>query len=124
MTLDQGGFLAKARSSVGAARLLLSQGYPDYAASRAYYAMFYLAQAYLIGQGKEFSRHSAVISAFGRDVVHARRVPDRFHRYLIEAYQARQVGDYDSPGTISERSAQAQIERAAEFLQTAEQDLA
>ena len=119
----QGDFLEKARRSIDAARTLLSAGHADFAASRAYYAMFYLAQAYLAGQRKTFSKHSAVISAFGRDVAHAGHVPLEFHRFLIEAYEARQVGDYDAPGRLSAVSTQTHIDRAAGFLQRAEQDL-
>ena len=66
MTPDQLNLLLKARQSLSAARLMLDSEYPDYAASRAYYAMFYIAEAFLEGEGLSFSKHSAVISAFGR----------------------------------------------------------
>lgn len=39
--------LAKAKENIAAARLLQKQGYSDIAASRAYYAMFYVAEALL-----------------------------------------------------------------------------
>lgn len=39
------------------------------AASRAYYAMFYLAQAVLLSDGMAFSKHSAAIGAFGEHFV-------------------------------------------------------
>jgi len=58
--------LLKARQSISAAQVLLHNGYSDYAAARAYYAMFYVAEAFLEGEGLSFSKHSAVISAFGR----------------------------------------------------------
>ena len=45
MTDDQRELLQEARDSVSAARVLLDAGYPGYAASRAYYAMFYVAEA-------------------------------------------------------------------------------
>jgi uncharacterized protein (UPF0332 family) len=40
-------FFQKARYSLAAAELLTSEGYHDIAASRAYYAMFYVAEALL-----------------------------------------------------------------------------
>ena len=43
--------LDKAHASVQAARLLNGEGYPDFAASRAYYAMFYAAEALLLSRG-------------------------------------------------------------------------
>jgi uncharacterized protein (UPF0332 family) len=46
--LNAEAFLRKAHSSLGAARLLLVNGYTDEASSRAYYAMFDAARAALI----------------------------------------------------------------------------
>jgi len=62
-----------------------SNGFPDYAASRAYYAMFYIAEAFLDGEGMSFSSHAAVIGAFGREFARTGRVPAEFHRFLIDA---------------------------------------
>ncbi len=55
MTPEQFDLLLKARQSVSAAKVLLDNGYSDYAASRAYYSMFYVAEAFLIGQEMSFS---------------------------------------------------------------------
>jgi uncharacterized protein len=52
MTDAQRDLLLKARTSLDAARLLHSAGFSAFAASRAYYAMFYVvAQAFLEGDG-------------------------------------------------------------------------
>lgn len=58
MTPEQAALLRKAQDSVRAAKLLASQGFYDFAASRAYYAMFYVAEAILLSQGLSFSKHS------------------------------------------------------------------
>ncbi|GEM_PF-737024 len=97
MTDDQRELLQEARDSVSAARVLLDAGYPGYAASRAYYAMFYVAEALLEGEGMAFSKHSAVIAAFGRHFARTGKVPVEFHRYLIEASELRHAGDYGPP---------------------------
>ena len=94
MTEDQRELLEKARSSFAAATLLLEEGYPDFAASRAYYAMFYVTQAFLEGEGMAFSRHSAVIAAFGQYFAHSGKVPVEFHRFLLAAQELRHTGDY------------------------------
>jgi uncharacterized protein (UPF0332 family) len=60
--------LLKSHESLDAAQLLNAQGYANVAASRAYYAMFYAAQALLLERGFSFSSHSAVIAAFGREI--------------------------------------------------------
>ncbi|OQA44947.1 MAG: hypothetical protein BWY52_01453 [Chloroflexi bacterium ADurb.Bin325] len=49
--------LAKAASSRRAAVLLADQDYLDFAASRAYYALFYVAEALLLAEGFAFSRY-------------------------------------------------------------------
>jgi uncharacterized protein (UPF0332 family) len=45
MTDEQRELLLKAQQSLEAAKLLLTNNYPDYATSRAYYSMFYIAEA-------------------------------------------------------------------------------
>ncbi|MDP2976730.1 MAG: HEPN domain-containing protein [Anaerolineales bacterium] len=59
--------LERARQSQKAAAKLLHSGFTNFAASRAYYAMFYVAQALLLSKGLSFSSHSAVIAAFGKE---------------------------------------------------------
>lgn len=66
MTPEQAALGRKAQASLQAARLLASQGFHDFAAARAYYSMFYLAEAFLLGESLAFSRHSGVIAAFGQ----------------------------------------------------------
>lgn len=74
MTAEQAALLQKAQKSLRAARLLADQGFYDFAVSRAYYAMFYIAEAFLLGEGLAFSKHSAVISAFGERFAKSGRV--------------------------------------------------
>jgi uncharacterized protein (UPF0332 family) len=62
---EQLDLLLKARQSLNAAKMLLDNNFSDYAVSRAYYAMFYIAEAFLLGEGMTFSSHAAVTSAFG-----------------------------------------------------------
>ena len=45
MTREQAHLLSKAHESLGAAKLLASEGFSGIAGSRAYYTMFYAAQA-------------------------------------------------------------------------------
>ncbi|MBN1937087.1 MAG: HEPN domain-containing protein, partial [Anaerolineae bacterium] len=58
--------LHKAHQSLQVAELLNKEGHLDFAVSRAYYAMFYAAQALLLRHGLSFSGHAAVIGAFGK----------------------------------------------------------
>lgn len=119
MTAEQASLLQKAQKSLQAARLLADQGFYDFAVSRAYYAMFYIAEAFLLGEGLAFSKHSAVISAFGERFAKSGRVPQEFHRYLIEGESSRNVGDYDIKPGFSESEAAEQIEHTEKFLELA-----
>lgn len=116
MTPEQDQLLQKAQQSLNAANYLLEGGYYDFAVSRAYYTMFYIASAFLLGDGLTFSKHSAVISAFGKEFAKTERVPVKFHRQLKEAQDLRNVGDYGATGLISEEEAEVQIQRAKAFL--------
>jgi predicted nucleic acid-binding protein len=62
VTREQRALVDKARESVRAAKLLSGEELHDFAVSRAYYAMFYLAEALLLSAEMAFSKHSAVIA--------------------------------------------------------------
>ena len=123
MTPEQQDLLQKATSSLEAARVLLANCFPEFAASRAYYAMFYVAEAFLEGEGLSFSKHSAVISAFGQQFARTGRVPVEFHRNLITAEQIRLQGDYQSQGNVSPTQAQILIDQADEFVTLAQRQI-
>lgn len=118
MTSEQQLLITKAIQSLEAARMLLQGGF---AASRAYYAMFYIAEAFLEGEGLSFSRHSAVIAAFGERFAKTGRVPVELHRQLIQAEQIRLQGDYQAQDAVSPVAAQLLISQAEQFVSAAEQ---
>jgi uncharacterized protein (UPF0332 family) len=121
MTPEQAALLGKSADDIRAARVLISQGMYDAAVSRAYYAMFYVAQAFLLAQGLAFSKHSAVIAAFGKQVAHAGLVPIEMHRHLIDAQEARLQADYARKyRVLTEQVATSHLSHAAAFLEVAE----
>lgn len=85
---------AKAGESLHAAKVLLDAGHPDFAASRAYYAMFYTAQAMLLTRDEHRSKHSGVIAAFGEFFVKPGVVEYEHFKWLREAFDVRNAGDY------------------------------
>ena len=120
MTEDQPALVTKAQDSGRAAELLASDGFYGFAASRAYYAMFYVAEALLLEHGLRFTSHAGVISAFGRHFSKTRKVPAEFHRYLLAAQDARAEGDYDIYPRLTSDDARLAINRAHEFIAQAE----
>ena len=115
--------LDKAKDSLDAARLLSNQGYPDFAASRAYYAMFYTAEALLLSRGLSFSSHAAVIANYGKEFSKTKVLDPKFHKYLIAAQDFRSQGDYGYGPSVSEGHAQDAIKWADDFLYTAKKFL-
>jgi len=92
-------FMRKAESSLGAARLLLDNGYTDEACSRAYYAMFDAARAALLVANApveaEVARtHSGLMSAFSQHIVKPKLILQEIGRSLGQAQHVRLIADY------------------------------
>lgn len=122
MITEQKELLEKANESLQAAKTLYDQGFYSFAASRAYYTMFYLAEAMLLSEGLSFSKHSAVHSAFGEKLIKTGKVAPKYHRYLISGMEVRHGADYDTISLTAEESI-TQISRAEEFQEMAEKHL-
>ena len=121
MMPGQAALLRKAHKNLEAAQALLDKRFYDIAVSRAYYAMFYVAQAFLLGDGLSFSKHSAVIAAFGQRFAKTGRVPQELHAYLLDGAESRNEADYDMEALPTLEDAEDQITHAARFLEVAEQ---
>lgn len=74
--------------------------------------MFYAVEALFLSRGESYSKHSAVISAFGRDFVKTGMIESRFHRSLLDAFDLRNAGDYGSMHTVTEERARRIIGEA------------
>ncbi len=111
--------LIKARQSLEAAEILANQDFFDFAASRAYYAMFYTAEALLLSKSLSFSSHSAVIANYGKEFSKSKEMDPVFHKQLIAVQDLRSQGDYSFSNGVSEISVEQALEWAADFLQAA-----
>ncbi len=116
--------LQRAKDSLQAARNLLRDSFPDFSASRAYYAMFYVAEALLARLGQSYNSYSAVIGAFGREYAKTEIINPKFHRWLIAAQNFRNVGDYGVEAHVSEEQAGLTCEWADELIRATEAYLA
>lgn len=117
MNETQQQFLLKAKQSLEASKHLFVGKFYDFAVARAYYTMFYLASAFLAQEELYFSKHSAIISAFGREFIKTQKIPQQYHKYLREAQNMRNLGDYGDYNSLDKEEAQLQIYRAENFLQ-------
>lgn len=110
------GLLDKAQQSTEAAQSLLADNYADFSASRAYYAMFYALEALLLTKNLSFSKHSAVIAAFGKEYIKSGVLDARFHRAVIDAFDLRNAGDYGTMHAVSAELASQTIQNARELI--------
>ncbi len=108
--------LDKATRSIHAAQTLLDDGEAEFAAGRAYYAMFYAAEALLFERGLQYRKHSAVHAAFGEHLVRGGVVDSRFHRWLLDAFDLRILGDYGVDVPVDAEQAAELIRQATELL--------
>jgi uncharacterized protein (UPF0332 family) len=109
--------LERAELSIRAARQLLSGGYYDFAASRAYYAAFYAATAVLLSEGLELSKHSGVIAAIHQRLVKAGKLDKEQGQTLNWLFEVRGVGDYGVTAHVSPKEAEQAIQAAEGFLE-------
>ena len=114
---EVGELLKKAEQSLAAAELLLKDDFTDFSASRSYYAMFYCLEALLLNDNQSFSKHSAVIAAFGKDFIKTGKFPEKFHQYVLEAFELRNLGDYGTMDAVDKEKAQELINNAKELLE-------
>lgn len=116
--------LEKAQRAILAAQTLIDPGnFPDFATGRAYYAMFYVAEALLEEKGLHFSKHGGVHGAFGEHFVKTGLFDPKFHRWLLNAFDQRIEGDYNVEIIAVSQDARKLIAQAEEFLETAQKFL-
>jgi uncharacterized protein (UPF0332 family) len=116
-------WVEKSDENIKAAELLIREGFYAIATTRAYYAMFYAAQALLETQNLSFSKHSAVIAAFGKEFIKPGKLDPKLHQYLIGAQASRQTGDYETGIHMTPEEAERLLSWAKEFYVAAQRYL-
>lgn len=108
--------LAKSADNVRAVQRLISDGHHEIAISRAYYVMFYAAQAALLTKGKTYARHSATIQGFWEHFVKTGLVRRQLHEVFADAFEGRSECDYDDMVTKHREDAERVLRDAEAFL--------
>jgi uncharacterized protein (UPF0332 family) len=120
---EQQALVGKAVRSIRGARVLMDDGLHEFAVSRAYYAMFYIAEALLNERGTRFRKHGGVHGAFREHFVKTGLFDGKYHQWLLEAFSQRITGDYGIESELTGEDAAVLIEQAREFLTVATQFL-
>lgn len=120
MTTETTTLVAKAERALAAAKLLFDNGDYDFSASRAYYAMFYIAEAALLTRNQTFSKHAGVIAGFFKAFVTTGQVDKSWHRKLHRAFEDRTLADYDYLDDFPKEEAAKVLADAEGFIQAVE----
>jgi uncharacterized protein (UPF0332 family) len=112
--------LQKSQKSLAAASLLAKDGFNEAAISRAYYAVFYLAQAALATKDISRSKHSGVIAAFGEHLTKKRLLPETLHKTFVSLYESRVTSDYSVEAAPSSGETKEILEAARQFTESVE----
>jgi len=100
---------------------LIDMGHARFSAAQSYYTIFYLAQAMLLSKGLTFSSHSAVVAAYGKEFAKTGVLDPKFHRYILDAQERRQIGHYGGVHEdVTDEQARESLRWAEEFKQAVE----
>lgn len=117
-------YLDKAGRSFQAAQILAESGSYDFAASRAFYGCFYVAEALLLTRGLRFSSHAQVIGQYGFLFARTGALDPAFHQLLLRAFKIRQLADYQIEVAIQAEVVDDLISGGFKFLEAASRHIA
>ncbi|MBN2251198.1 MAG: HEPN domain-containing protein [Candidatus Altiarchaeota archaeon] len=106
----------RAEKTLSSAELLFEEGDYEGCVSRAYYSMFYAAEALLLTKELKFSSHKGVISLFGEHFVKTGIFKADMGKNFQKTFQRRLIGDYSYSAKITRKEAADIIEWATGFL--------
>lgn len=115
--------IRKAKDSLHGARVLASEGLLDFAVGRAYFAMHYVAEAFLLSRKLDVDDPDAVADAFGQRFSNTGELPPIFHRWLIEAKRLANAAEFQTKTGITKDIATEQLDRARAFLSLGREEL-
>ena len=116
--------LLNAEETLNAAEALLNEGYLRDAVNRAYYAVFYIAEALLNEKDLRFKKHGMVHASFAQHYVKTGIFDAKYHKMLVKAFGRRMLGDYDEVVRFKSDEVKETITEAWDFLQAAKSYLA
>jgi len=70
-------------------------------------------------KGLQFSKHGDVIGAYGKEFSKTKLLDQKFHRWLIEGFDTRLIGDYHVDTKIEMDAVVTMINHAREFYEAA-----
>lgn len=113
--------LKKASDLLKQADVLLKSGGYDGCINRSYYAIFNAIRSLLALLRLDSQRHSGVIAYFDRYFVKTGIFDKSYSRIVHDAFDVRQVSDYEDFAMPSAEQAQQQFDNARQLIHEVEQ---
>lgn len=108
--------IAKAEHCIASAEWLITSDFYLDAANRSYYAIFHAMRAVLALEGKDFTKHSGVISYFRKAYIKTDIFSVRHSRIIDDLFMVRSNSDYDDFFVVEKGEVLRQIEDARFFV--------
>ena len=105
-----------AKEKVKASRILADSGNYRDAISRAYYAIYYAAKAFLLYHGQDPYSHKGVSVLFHKFCATHKKPDASFAKMLSVLQEARLEADYKEKVRLTQKDAQEAIDMAQSFL--------
>ena len=118
-----GLYMQHARQMLNVAAHNIADGFYGSAINRAYYAIFYAANALLVTQGLSRSRHSGVVAAFREYFVRPGAIEPEYSDIYGRVMDNRHVSDYEIEVPIAAEVATRDSNDALRFVERVEQFL-
>ncbi len=110
------GYFKKGEKKLSVAGKLLRSGDYEDAVSRAYYAVYHVAQSLLLTEGQKADTHKGVVTLFGLLFVKTGRFSRNLGKNLANLKDDRESGDYEVFSFIDRETAETALKEAKEFL--------
>ena len=114
-------YVEHAQEMLEVARHNLNDGFYASAVNRAYYAIFYAANALLSTKGLARGKHSGVISAFRQHFVKTGIIETAFSDIYGRVMDHRHTSDYDLTCSIEEKQIHEDLHDASKFAERVNQ---
>lgn len=113
-------YMNHARQMLVVAAYNLDNGFYASAVNRAYYAIFYAANATLSTLGLSRSKHSGVISVFRERFIKSGLIEAEYSDIYGKVMDDRHLGDYEIKVTVTPAEAEKDLEDARRFVSRVE----
>jgi uncharacterized protein (UPF0332 family) len=111
--------IEKAQSELASAQVNLRDERFAQSLSDSYYAIFHSLRAVLALDGKDYKKHSAVISFFLKDYIKSGLFPQEMSAMIQGAFQTRAQADYEDFYVATNEDAETQLINARMIVDAA-----